>query len=61
MVFELLREGSKDDSAKLLNSIREAQSVDDFIKSLSEAALLIPLTPQQSCKFPLQFMSYCGS
>ncbi|KAG8352468.1 hypothetical protein FVEN_g12972 [Fusarium venenatum] len=48
MVFEYLREGSKDDSAKLLNSIREAQSVDDFIKSFSEAAPLIPLAPQQS-------------
>ncbi|KAH7190707.1 hypothetical protein DER44DRAFT_108204 [Fusarium oxysporum] len=47
-ILDLLRGGSKDESIKLLNSIREAESVNDFIKTFADASLLLPHVPQRS-------------
>ncbi|EXL63623.1 hypothetical protein FOPG_20103 [Fusarium oxysporum f. sp. conglutinans race 2 54008] len=52
-ILDLLRGGSKNESTKLLNSIREAQSVNDFIKTLADASLLLPHVPQRSSKWSL--------
>ncbi|KAH7180240.1 hypothetical protein DER46DRAFT_687 [Fusarium sp. MPI-SDFR-AT-0072] len=52
-ILDLLRGGSKDESIKLLNSIREAQSVNDFIKTFTDASLLLPHVQQRSSKWSL--------
>ncbi|KAM5528731.1 nitrogen assimilation transcription factor nira [Fusarium oxysporum f. sp. phaseoli] len=46
-ILDLLRGSSKNESINLLNSIREAQSVNDFVKTFTDASLLLPNVPQR--------------
>ncbi|KAK2684878.1 hypothetical protein QWA68_016350 [Fusarium oxysporum] len=52
-ILDLLHGSSKNESTKLLNSIREAQSVNDFIKTFADASLLLPHVLQRSSKWSL--------
>jgi hypothetical protein len=56
-ILDLLRGSSKNESTKLLNSIREAQSVDHFVKTFADASLLLSHIPQRSSELSLQLMS----
>ncbi|KAM5357655.1 hypothetical protein ACJZ2D_016043 [Fusarium nematophilum] len=47
-ILDLLRGSSEDESAELLRRIRQEQSVDDFVKTFSDASLLLPPVPQRS-------------
>ncbi|RKK72535.1 hypothetical protein BFJ71_g17498, partial [Fusarium oxysporum] len=47
-ILDLLHGSLENESTKLLNSIREAQSVNDFIKTFADASLLLPHVPQRS-------------
>ncbi|RKK53540.1 hypothetical protein BFJ69_g17822, partial [Fusarium oxysporum] len=47
-ILDLLHGSLENESTKLLNSIREAQSVNDFVKTFADASLLLPHVPQRS-------------
>ena len=46
MVFEVLRDAEGSELEELMRQIRTAESVDTFLDSVHEAALLLPLKPR---------------
>jgi hypothetical protein len=46
-ILDLLRRSSKYESTRLLDSIREAQSIDHFVKIFNDANLLLPHIQQR--------------
>ncbi|KAI8710716.1 Amidohydro-rel domain-containing protein [Fusarium sp. LHS14.1] len=47
-ILDQLRSGSQDKSVELLHSIRQEKSVDDLVKTFSDASLLLPPAPPPS-------------
>jgi hypothetical protein len=47
-ILDQLRGGSQDESVELLHRIRQEQSVDDLVKTFSDASLLLPPAPPPS-------------
>ncbi|KAJ3453382.1 hypothetical protein MRS44_017629 [Fusarium solani] len=53
-ILDQLRGGSQDESVELLHRIRQEQSVDDLVKTFSDASLLLPPAPPPSDSHSLE-------